>query len=286
MSEAIEFDEKEAAETERSYLTADIVATRAVVMELLAPGPGERVLDVGSGPGMLLRDIAGAVGPRGLAAGLDISESMMAIARHRCRDLDNVEIASGDATALPWPDGHFDRAVSTQVYEYVPDLAAAFAELNRVLKPGGRALIMATDADTILFGPAGDAVAARVHEAWPPHCAHPFLPRELGPLLDAAGFTVADRKVHVIVNHRFSPENFGWHVARSLSVYAAKQGAIAKEEGKAWVAGLNELDARSAFFFSMNRYLFLANKTTSPDLKRIIDGEGFSLPDARNSSKI
>jgi hypothetical protein len=67
MSEAIEFDAKEAAETERSYLTADVTATRAVVMELLAPGPGERVLDVGSGPGLLLRDIAGAVGPLGLA---------------------------------------------------------------------------------------------------------------------------------------------------------------------------------------------------------------------------
>ena len=115
MSAGIEFDEKEAAETERSYLTADIAATRTAVMELLAPGPGERVLDVGSGPGLLL-----------------------------------------------------------------PDLAPALAELYRVLNPGGRAVVMATDADTILFGPAGDTTAARIREAWPRHCAHPFLPRELG----------------------------------------------------------------------------------------------------------
>lgn len=260
MSAAIEFDEKEAAETERSYLTADIAATRTAVIELLAPGPGERVLDVGSGPGLLLRDIAGAVGPQGLAAGIDISESMMAIARHRCRNLDNVEFAVGDAAALPWPDAHFDCAVSTQVYEYVPDLAAALAELYRVLKPGGRAVVMATDADTILSGPAGDTAAARIREAWPRHCAHPFLPRELGRLLDAADFAVVDRKVHVILNHRFDPENFGWHVARSLSVYAAKQGAIGKQEGKSWIAGLSGLDARGAFFFSMNRYLFVANR--------------------------
>ncbi|MBE9555585.1 MAG: methyltransferase domain-containing protein [Proteobacteria bacterium] len=263
MSEAIEFDEKEAAETERSYLTPDIAATRAVVMELLAPGPGERVLDVGSGPGMLLRDIAGAVGPSGLAAGLDISESMLAIARHRCRDLGNVEIMAGDATALPWPDAHFDRAVSTQVYEYVSDLGLAFAELNRVLKPGGRAVIMATDADTILFNSTNDATTSRIREAWPRHCAHPFLPRELGRLLGESGFELVGRKAHVIVNHEFNRENFGWHVARAMSVYAAKQGAIAKEDGMAWIAGLRELDATGAFFFSVNRYLFLTQKCQS-----------------------
>ncbi len=260
MSEAIAFDEKEAAETERSYLTADVTATRATVMELLAPGPGERVLDVGSGPGLLLRDIAGAVGPTGLAAGLDSSESMMAIARHRCRDTQNVELATGDATALPWPDAHFDRAVSTQVYEYVPDLAAALAELRRVLKPGGSAVIMATDAETILFGPAGDAVAARVREAWPRHCPHPFLPRDLGRLLGEAGFSVIGRNTHVILNDTFDAEHFGWHMARAMSVYAAKQGCITSDEGKAWVASLDRMSRDGSFFFSMNRYLFVAER--------------------------
>lgn len=260
MSDAIEFDAKEAAETERSYLTADIVATRAVAMELLAPGPGERVLDVGSGPGLLLCDIAGAVGAGGLAAGIDISPSMLAIARHRCAGMNNVELANGDATALLWPDGHFDRAVSTQVYEYVPDLAMAFAELHRVLKPGGRAVVMATDADSILFAPPDDTTAKRIREAWPRHCAHPFLPRELGRLLGEAGFDVTECKPHVIVNKAFDPENFGWHMARAMSVYAAKQGSIGKEEGKAWIAGLRALHAQGAFFFSMNRYLFLAAK--------------------------
>ena len=263
MSEAIEFDEKEAAETERSYLTPDIAATRAVVMELLAPGPGDRVLDVGSGPGILLRDIAGAVGPSGLAAGIDISAPMTAIARQRCRDLANVEIMAGDATDLPWPDAHFDRAVSTQVYEYVHDLGLAFAELNRVLKPGGRAVIMATDADTILFNSTDGATTSRIREAWPRHCARPFLPRELGCLLGETGFELVGTKAHVIVNHEFNHENFGWHVAKAMSVYAAKQGAIAKEDGMAWIAGLRELGATGAFFFSMNRYLFLAQKCQS-----------------------
>jgi SAM-dependent methyltransferase len=262
MSEAIEFNAKEAAETERSYLTADIAATRSAVMGLLAPAPGERVLDVGSGPGLLLRDIAGAVGRRGLAAGIDISKSMLAIARHHCRDMGNIEIAAGDAVALPWPDTHFDRAVSTQVYEYLPDIATALSELGRVLGPGGRAVLMATDADTILFNATDEATTGRIGAAWTKHCAHPFLPRALGHLLGDAGFEVRECKVHAILNRKFNPENFGWYMARAMSVYAAKQGAIAKEEGKAWITGLRDLDARDAFFFSMNRYLFLAEKQT------------------------
>ena len=263
MSDAIEFNAKEAEETERSYLTADIVANRAAVMALLAPGPGERVLDVGSGPGLLLRDIADSLGLRGLAAGIDTSEPMVAMARHRCRDLGNVEIAVGDATALPWPDAHFDRAVSTQVYEYVPDLASALGEFSRVLKPGGRAVIMATDADTILFNSRENETAARIREAWPRHCAHPFLPRELRGLLGKAGFSTIDHGVHVILNHEFTPDNFGYHMARSMSVYAAKQGRITKDEGKAWVASLNRASRDGGFFFSMNRYLFVAIKQPS-----------------------
>lgn len=260
MGEAIEFNAKEAAETEQSYLTADIVATRAAVMALLMPGPGERVLDVGSGPGLLLRDIAKAVGRQGLAAGIDVSESMLAIARHRCQDMEYVEIVAGDASALPWPDGYFDRAVSTQVYEYVPDIAAALTELNRVLKPGGRAVLMATDADTIMFNSRDAVTSTLIKDAWPNHCAHPYLPRELGHLLGQAGINVVQSRVHTISNQKFDSENFGWHMARAMSVYAAKQGAITKGKGKSWIAELRDLDANNAFFFSMNRYLFLAEK--------------------------
>lgn len=258
MSDMIEFDEKEAAETERAYLTADIARTRAVALELLAPGREERILDVGSGPGLLLHDIAAAIGPNGFAAGIDISKSMTALAQRRCKDAGNVELATGDAAVLPWPDGHFDAAVSTQVYEYVSDLPTAFAELHRVLKPGGHAVVMATDADTILFAPPGDTVADRVLDVWPRHCPHPYLPREMERLLGKAGFGVAACDVHVIVNRLFGPEQFGWHMARSLSFYAAKQGAVTKEEGKDWIARLEKLAEGGAYLFSMNRYLFTA----------------------------
>lgn len=260
MNKIIEFDDKEAAETERSYLTADIVATRARAMDLLSPVAGESVLDVGAGPGFLLQDIAAAVGDRGHAAGIDISKSMVAMARGRCGAGSNIEVVQGDAMALPWPEERFDRAVSTQVYEYVSDLAAAFGELHRVLKPGGIAVLMATDADTMIFAGGDPQTTDQICGAWPAHCAHPYLPRSLGRLIEAAGFEVVDRAAHVIINSAFDPAHFGWHMARAVAVYAAKQGAIGKPEGKAWISDLEGAAARGDYFFSMNRYLFTARK--------------------------
>jgi arsenite methyltransferase len=260
MTRIIEFDGKEAAETERSYLTPDIATTRAHAIELLSPAEGDRVLDVGSGPGLLLQDIAATVGKEGHAAGIDISESMVAIAQERCRYRPNVEVVQGDATALPWPDAHFDHAVSMQVYEYVPDLAAAFAELYRVVKPGGCAVLMATDAETIIFGGANPETTARIRRAWPPHCAHPYLPRSLGGLLEKAGFEIIGRATHVILNNDFDVDHFGLYMARAMAVYAGRQGAVDKAEGKAWVSALEEAAARGDYFFSMNRYLFTAQR--------------------------
>jgi arsenite methyltransferase len=67
------------------------------------------------------------------------------------------QYAEGDALAMPFPDASFDAAASTQVYEYVEDMAAALAEARRVLRPGGRLLVLDTDWDSIV--PEADAWA-------------------------------------------------------------------------------------------------------------------------------
>src|ERR1700716_2135377 len=118
----LEFDEEGARQVERTYATPDVVAQRAQVLALLAPQPGERVLDIGSGPGYLSEAIADAVGPTGAVHGLDPSEAMNTLARARCASRPWVDIEDGDAVDLPFPDGSFDAAVSTQGYEYVADM--------------------------------------------------------------------------------------------------------------------------------------------------------------------
>src|SRR3954452_24894318 len=113
----LQFDEDAARHIRRIYSTPDVVQQRAEVLALLAAQPGERVLDVGSGPGFLVASLADAVGPGGAVHGVDPSSAMNAVARDRIGDRPGVTIDAGDALELPYPDGAFDAGVVTQVYE-------------------------------------------------------------------------------------------------------------------------------------------------------------------------
>lgn len=104
---------------------------------------GEVVLDVGCGAGTDLLLAARRVGPRGRAIGVDMTDAMRrrAAAGAETCGLVNVDVRDGDATALPVDDQSIDVVISNGVLNLVPDKPRAFAEIARVLKPGGRAQI-------------------------------------------------------------------------------------------------------------------------------------------------
>ena len=103
---------------------------------------GAVVVDVGCGAGMDLLLAARAVGPRGRAIGIDMTNAMAEKARAAARTahLENVEIRSGDAMALPLDDASADVVLSNGVLNLTPDKSVAFSEVFRVLKAGGRFL--------------------------------------------------------------------------------------------------------------------------------------------------
>jgi len=104
------------------------------------PEPGERVVDVGSGAGTDSLIAARAVGPDGAVVGVDMNDRMLDRAR-RAADaagLENVEFRRGLAEELPVEDGWADRVISNGVLNLVPDKPAAYSEIFRVLRPGGR----------------------------------------------------------------------------------------------------------------------------------------------------
>src|SRR3990167_4524013 len=152
-------------------MTPDVVAQRARVIDLLAPTPGERLLDVGIGPGLLALDLARLVGESGRLVGLDLAPAMVAAAADRLAGVGHAEVRIGDAADLDLPDGAFDAAVSTQVYEYVDDMPRALAELHRVLRPGGRAVILDTDWRSLVWHSSDTARMDRMLACWDDHLA-------------------------------------------------------------------------------------------------------------------
>jgi SAM-dependent methyltransferase len=138
---AAEFLGYDAAEL--AALPPDCTASFAGIGNPLAIGPihkGETVLEVGCGAGMDLLLAAMRTGPTGHAIGVDMTDVMLDRARQSIASmgLNHVEVRRGDATALPLPDASVDVVSSNGVVNLVPEKELAFAEILRVLKPGGR----------------------------------------------------------------------------------------------------------------------------------------------------
>lgn len=103
------------------------------------PQPGERVLDVACGTGIVARLIAQQMNGQAHIAGLDLSPAMVKVARSTAaQEGSAIDWHVGSADSLPFPDGSFDLVVIQQGLQFFPDQAAALCEVSRVLIPGGR----------------------------------------------------------------------------------------------------------------------------------------------------
>ena len=122
--------------------------------------PGETVLDIGCGAGMDLLLAARRVGAAGRAIGIDMTEGMRAraVAAAASIGLTNIEVHCADATALPLPDASIDVVISNGVLNLVPEKEKAFAEIHRVLRPGGRLQL----ADIVLDAELGEDVRRNI----------------------------------------------------------------------------------------------------------------------------
>lgn len=119
---------------ERKFVPALFGEWAPPLVEAAGVAPGNSVLDVACGTGVVARAAADRVGRQGRVVGLDINESMLAVARRLRPD---IEWEHGDAADLPFPDASFEVVLCQASLMFFPDRASALREMARVVTPGG-----------------------------------------------------------------------------------------------------------------------------------------------------
>jgi O-methyltransferase/aklanonic acid methyltransferase len=192
---------------------------RTRVLELLAVQPGERVLDLGCGPGTLTGPLRAAAGPAGLVLGVDLAEGMLRQARARADA--GFQLARMDMERLGLRDGVFDAVASGHTLHFSTNLATCLAELRRVLRPGGR--LAASAPGEGLAATGGDLLGQIVDELVPPM---PELPD-----IDAARAVTRDpeRATAALVNAGF--DEVAATRLEELTVYDTAEDLVARGMG-------------------------------------------------------
>jgi len=255
------FDAEAAKRIEAVYRIDDAVRRRRIVRDALGAAAGERILDVGCGPGFYCLELLEDVGALGSVVGIDSSAAMLGLAARRCLEHDNVALYEGEAVSLPVADGGFDAALCVQVLEFVPDPTTALAEMHRALRPGGRVVVWDIDWATVSLHSEDPTRMERVLRAWDQHLAHRSLPRTLGPRLRSVGFEDIRMQAHAFATLDFDPEScYGAAMLSGIRAFVAGRGGISEEEAEAWLAEQRELGQRGEFFFTSAQFCFTATK--------------------------
>jgi len=256
----VAYNEEESKRTEQAYLSPEIVRQRTRTIEVINPRSGEQIVDFGCGPGMLVYELAAAVGDAGRIVGADSSAPMIELAENRCSQLSNVAFVESDATNLDIEDAGADVVTCIQVLLYIADVEKALDEMFRVLKPGGRAIIMETDWRSAVLNSNDEILTEKIIEAWDKAVPSPRLPARLGPLLSGAGFTSVHAEAFPLLSTDCTPGGYSMAMMTQCAEAACDQGLITDSESRNWLEDLARLGAEDAYFFCVNRFLFSAVK--------------------------
>lgn len=203
-------------------LAADLIRSAAL-------RPGERVLDVACGTGIVARLAARQVGDSGSVAGLDVNPGMLAVARSTTPP--DMEIAWHEASAdeMPFPDASFDVVLCQMGLEFMPDKHAALREMWRVLAPGGRLILNVPGPTPRLFNIMGAALEGHIGAQAAGFVKHVFSlhdTAEIQKLVSGAGFQDVSVQADTKQLRLPAPEDFLWQYVYSTPL----AGAVVKAD--------------------------------------------------------
>jgi arsenite methyltransferase len=147
-----------------------------------------------------------------------------------------------------------------QSVAYVPEAARALVEMARVLRWGGRAVVLDTDFASLVWHGRDQARVDRIFLAYNAHVAHPGLPRVFGRMAASAGLVTLRREVVPILDVSFHCNTYAYGIAHFVREFVVNTRRVPASEADAWLQECAELDREGAFFMSLNRYLFVLSK--------------------------
>ena len=206
--------------------------------------PGQRVLDVACGTGVVARLAAERVGASGAVVGLDVNPGMLAVARSHTPPDTSIEWHQANADSMQLPNEAFDVVLCQMGLQFITSKLAALRDMRRVLKPGGRALVSVPGPKPALFAVLTDALARHLSEqaasfgnlVFSMHDAD-----ELSELMRSAGFRKVDVQAKPKSLRLPPPKDFLWQYLYSTPLAEAvaqageaKRDALEREVSAKW----------------------------------------------------
>jgi SAM-dependent methyltransferase len=258
------------------------------ITSLLELAPGNRVLDVGCGPGIDTLAMSYRVCPGGQVVGIDYDAAMVDEARRRTRQAGtrSVRHDTADAAALPFPNHSFDACRCERVLQHALDAPAIMREIVRVTRPGGRVVVADTDWATLSIDAPDAAVERAFVRFIGDSLCNGYAGRQLWRLFNDQGLTGIGIEIWPIVWTSYSTFSVTSLSLPDLDRRAVQAGAVSALALARFRKSLVDADRRGAFFATGNVVIVHGRRrsaTAGNDTREIRMAAAPTGPDAGGS---
>jgi ubiquinone/menaquinone biosynthesis C-methylase UbiE len=252
---------KMAAFLEERALYPDTEELNQRLCELVAPKPGENILEVGSGSGVICRMLTSCLQPDGVVIGMDIS-SEMAITAHKyamtAGYTRGIDFGAASAASLPFPETSFDCALAARLLLHAAYPGQVIREMKRLVKPGGRVVVMDWDFDSVTVDhPDKQTTRKILHWRNDNHGGNNWSGRQLWRQMNEAGLVNISVHPWVSVAH---DDSYGLTQSLWRAAEVACMGSVISEtERRDWVNELKNRIQLGTFFASIVYFIVMGN---------------------------
>jgi len=254
---------------------AKTIKTRA--MALLNPCPGQRVLDIGCGPGIDTSSLAACVTPNGCVVGIDRDPCMISSACSLARSLGFGSILChtiADAFYLPFGSGVFDGTRCERLLQHVNNPMPVISEMLRVTKCGGTVVVIDTDWGSLSIDCEDSALERRIVGAVAEFFANGYAGRQIGRLMKSSGLELTNIEVLPLNWNRLDSFRRTSFEAAGVDRHLISAGRVDLADWCRFVDLLERANAIGAFFASANVVLVAGRKVARDDNRHASSGRG------------